>query len=330
MNIDYLMEDVKKLCTNVCQEYLRFVLFSDWKDKLEAKKDKLLSNPYTRESYIEAYETIDKIGIKNYSIENMDITLINAIFHDYDFCFTNKEMRLAMEDVNSDRNKKSHENYHESAKDQFKKAMRSLVNIRRLINKTYKFDINNKNIILEKEAFENFKNKYNYKVDKLENRVIDEFVLQIGYGDLIDEKIKYCLDVDVPNAINKRFEGVYDALWFLANFTHPEVLRELYRKGTIAEIPDAYWRYVEEELGPNYDPDDSEMNNDISSTIIKILNSNFDKKLGVSLAYDYFKKRGVKHINEDQDLINELRNKGHIVEVHDNKIFIDKNDINSI
>ncbi len=327
MNIDYLMEDVKKLCTNVCQEYLKFVLFSDWKDKLLASKDKLLSATSTRDDYIAAYETIEKIGIKNYSIENMDITLINAIFHNPDLCFTNYKMRLAMEDVNSDRNKKSHENYHESAKDQFKKAMRSLVNIRRLINKTYKFDINNKKIILGKKEFEIFKNKYNYKVDKLENMVIDEFVLQIGYGDLIDEKIEYCLDV--PNARNKRFERVYDSLWFLANHTHPEVLHELYKKGTIAEIPDAYWRYVEEELGPNYDPDDFEMNNDISSTIIKILNSDSDKTLGVSLAFNYFNKRGVKHINDDQNLINELRDKGYLVEVNDDKKFVIKNNNNS-
>ena len=73
--------------------------------------------------YIAVYRKMREVGIDNFSIDEMDVTLISAIVHDRglnSIAPTKKETRICLEQLTEDRNEKGHSGGNEDSEKIYK------------------------------------------------------------------------------------------------------------------------------------------------------------------------------------------------------------------
>ncbi|MCI6329856.1 MAG: hypothetical protein MR775_03400 [Erysipelotrichaceae bacterium] len=323
MDFDYLMEDVNKLCTKICQEYSRFVIPKEWKDKLMKDKDRIFSNPKLITLYKQAFNKIDEIGIDNYDFGNMDITIIRAIFNNSRIINATEEMKYLINSIGIQKNEnKSHYAYDEKVETLFKKAIISLSYVESLINESIKTKDFKENIIIDEIEYNDFLKKYNYQIKKLEQKVIVEFSIVLRYQLLIKD-INNC--IVKPDLVNIRFEEIYDDIYNILKNKNSLVLLELSKKGAKLDIPKSYIYYLENVLNNETNLNNNESKEFISSIIIKLLNSDLDNSYAVFYANIYLKKFNVKNFCDEELMINAFVEKGFKFFVTEKQIYLVNN-----
>ena len=79
MEVRNRMADVVKLRCNACQDFLKMVIQPNWQAELYAiAKNAIDSNKFA-DNYIAAYEKMRDVGIENYSVDDMDVSILSLI-----------------------------------------------------------------------------------------------------------------------------------------------------------------------------------------------------------------------------------------------------------
>lgn len=322
MNINHLTNDINDLCLEVCQEYLKLIIPENWKNNLLEKfRNQSKESFEYKLIFKEAYKSLKEKGIENYSIDNMDITLINAIMNAKEICPTTFEMRNTMFFITKDKNRyKSHNANDKTPNELFSRAMYVLNNLRILVNESFNEEKTYEKINFDLNNYAIFKDKYNKKIAYQENKIIQEFTVEIGYQNLIKE-IKY-FKVN-PEEINSKFKSIYNSVLDLTKNKHDSTLLELTKNGSMLDIPNAYWLYLETLLNnDNFDLTDIDSIRTASSILVKLLNSNLDDSFAIFYGNLFFNKIGIENFNSEKNLVNEFNNKGYSVLISNNKIYI--------
>lgn len=181
MDLHNRMKDVEKIECRAAQDLLRMLVSPGWQNKLYsvASDAKKYNKPF-KDKYINAYEAMRNNGIQNYSIEDMDLTLISSIIL-YGFKFT-PEITLATEEtkkaiamLRNNKNSVSHSGHNETQEELYLQSIIFLYHLKQFVKTVDEFEIN----ISEIKRL-HFRQEYISKIDKLITE-IDEDRFELIY-----------------------------------------------------------------------------------------------------------------------------------------------------
>lgn len=199
MNIRNRQPDVKKLCTNALQDFLKIVIKSDWKNDFFQICEKNCPGDYD-DIYLEAYETILRHGLENYEITQMDITLIYAILKYNKNLLIYKPSTITVESVKflkGSRNVDSHSSTNEEDEELYLEALIYLCKLQ-----TFVKNVNRDYKIPKSEEKIKFFQKYMKSISELMFKIDDErFELVAKYKQF---------QKDVDQILNARNEKKYE------------------------------------------------------------------------------------------------------------------------
>ncbi len=159
--------DIKVLQTHILQDYFKMELvfnFTDdeWKTKLETTVKNGVNSDYPSR-YVGTWEKIQIKGITDYSVDDMDTTIIIAILkgRGYFDCCTTKFINKTLDCLQDDRNIDAHTNGNETDSELLQWAFGSLHNLNKFISEVSKSSQVSDN---EKRSFTK---KYNDKIENL-------------------------------------------------------------------------------------------------------------------------------------------------------------------
>lgn len=217
MNIQNRSADVKKLCTNALQDFLKLVIKADWKNDFynicnkNCPKGKYCSN------YSGAYEKILEDGLEKYDIRQMDITLICVLLE-----FNTNLLNYKLDDntleivrfLRESRNFESHLSTNEEDEELYMEALIYLYKMKMFLK-----SIIRSSKIPKTEEKMKFYQKYIKNVSELMFKIDDErFELVAKYKQF---------QKDVDQILNARNENKYE--------TYSNIC-ESYRAKSIASI----------------------------------------------------------------------------------------------
>lgn len=322
MNIENRMNDVVKLRANICQNLAKMFFPCDWREKLVKTINDSLGTK-NEHKYKEAYNDIQNIGLENYTIEEMDVTLINYLFQNANFCITSSKFRRMMRIVTNDRNSISHCSSNESPKELYINAIISLNNLKNLISNDY-----SEGMKIDCNEYSKFRRDYFSKIIDLQDLLLEECAELISFDKQFDKDIKWC--IERPEVLNERF--------FIARKKYREMDREIYIrfliKGCDAKISVAYYLYVDEMISLINNNDyyttteqkDKYGNNieQIEEKLILFLNSNYRPDLIESDLYEYLKYLLDKDIDiyKKQELLDAIKPTKRSVIIDSDKLII--------
>ncbi len=208
MNIIYRMEDVDRLRLYVCQDFIRMILKDDWKQKMhEMIKAEVEKNGRFKNAYNETYKRIRRDGIEKYSVEDMDVTLINQLINsDFDgIRAVNRNTRDALYRVKEGRNLKVHSGKHEKEEDLYRQCMFALEDLRTFVVRVDDYEIK-----IEDEKRKEFLEKYNDEINRLQVLLDDERIELVQLHKEFDKDIKRVLE---SKDVNKAWNEVQTKLW---------------------------------------------------------------------------------------------------------------------
>lgn len=172
MDIRNRMATIKKLRTNACQDYLNLVLVCNWKDELETVIENEIKTKYAN-TYIPTRRIMREKGKDNYSVYDMDITIINAIIVHH-----NKELLHSIQQdtidaflkIKDDKNDMSHANDNEEDSELYSQSFLFLSKLKYFIRTVDEKEINAIDN-LDRQAF---LQKYTKEIKELENTIVEE------------------------------------------------------------------------------------------------------------------------------------------------------------
>ena len=201
MNIRNRQPDIKKICTNALQDFLKIVIKSDWKNDFFQICEKNCPGDYD-DIYLEAYETILRHGLENYEITQMDITLIYAILKYNKNLLIYKPSTITVESLKflkGSRNVDSHSSTNEEDEELYLEALIYLCKLQtfvKSVNRDYK--------IPKSEEKIKFFQKYMKSISELMFKIDDERF------ELVAKYKQFQKDVDqILNARNEKKHEVY-------------------------------------------------------------------------------------------------------------------------
>lgn len=199
MNIRNRQPDVKKLCTNALQDFLKIVIKSDWKNDFFQICEKNCPGDYD-DIYLEAYETILRHGLENYEITQMDITLIYAILKYNKNLLIYKPSTITVESLKflkGSRNVDSHSSTNEEDEELYLEALIYLCKLQ-----TFVKNVNRDYKIPKSEEKIKFFQKYMKSISELMFKIDDErFELVAKYKQF---------QKDVDQILSARNENKYE------------------------------------------------------------------------------------------------------------------------
>lgn len=172
MNIRNRLADVKKLCTNALQDFLKLVIKADWKNDFYNICKKNVEEGNHPEVYPKAYEGIRAYGLEKYDITQMDITLMCALLLFNSNLLKYKlssKTRKSVTVLKEDRNFKDHSDENEADDELYLTALVSLYNLRKFVD-TEDLDVN----IPDSDKKLAFKQKYEKAISELMFKIDDE------------------------------------------------------------------------------------------------------------------------------------------------------------
>lgn len=200
MNIRNRLADVKKLCTNALQDFLKLVIKADWKNDFYNICKKNVEEGNHPEVYPKAYEGIRAYGLEKYDITQMDITLMCALLLFNSNLLKYKlssKTRKSVTVLKEDRNFKDHSDENEADDELYLTALVSLYNLRKFVD-TEDLDVN----IPDSDKKLAFKQKYEKAISELMFKIDDErFELVAKYKQF---------QKDVDQILNTRNENKYE------------------------------------------------------------------------------------------------------------------------
>lgn len=191
MNIRNRIADVIKLNCHTCQDFLKMVIVDDWQHVFynDAKKE-IDSNGKYKDKFIVAYEKMREIGIENYSIDNMDMTLISLIVHRCkNIVTTNLKTRVNIEKLIEDRNTIQHINENEDDEELYLIALLNLCNLKKFVECVDRFEIQ----IADLTRLE-YRKKYTKKINDLKYIIDNERIDLIQKNNMMNRDIQRVLD----------------------------------------------------------------------------------------------------------------------------------------
>ena len=208
MNIRNRLADVKKLCTNALQDFLKLVIKADWKNdfyNICKKNIEERKHPEERKHldiYLRAYERIRGSGLEKYDITQMDITLMCALLLFNSNLLKYKlssKTKKAVTVLKEDRNFKDHSDENEADDELYLTALVSLYNLRKFVD-TEDLDVN----IPDSDKKLAFKQKYEKAISELMFKIDDERF------ELVAKYKQFQKDVDqILNARNEKKQEMY-------------------------------------------------------------------------------------------------------------------------
>lgn len=191
MNIRNRIADVIKLNCYTCQAFLKMIIVDGWQYVFYNKaKREVGSNGKYKDKFIVAYEKMREIGIENYSIDNMDMTLISSIIHMCrDIAPTNIKTRINIEKLIEDRNAIQHINENEDDEELYLIALLNLCNLKKFVECVDRFEIQIDDIVrLE------YRKKYSKKINELKCIIDNERIDLIQKNNMMNRDIERVLD----------------------------------------------------------------------------------------------------------------------------------------
>lgn len=190
MEVRNRMADVVKLRCNACQDFLKMVIRPDWQTELYAiAKNAIDSNKFA-DNYIAAYEKMRDVGIENYSVDDMDVSIIVQIVR---FCGSivsvRKQTREAIGKLKDDRNTTNHSNENEENEELYLRGLLSLCDLRNFIRTVDRYEVS----IPDEERIE-YRRKYTAKIDELKNTLDEERIYLVQRTKQIDLDIQKILE----------------------------------------------------------------------------------------------------------------------------------------
>ena len=202
MNIRNRLADVKKLCTNALQDFLKLVIKADWKNDFYNICKKNVEEGNHPEVYPKAYEGIRAYGLEKYDITQMDITLMCALLLFNSNLLKYKlssKTRKSVTVLKEDRNFKDHSDENEADDELYLTALVSLYNLRKFVD-TEDLDVN----IPDSDKKLAFKQKYEKAISELMFKIDDERF------ELVAKYKQFQKDVDqILNARNEKKHEMY-------------------------------------------------------------------------------------------------------------------------
>lgn len=184
------MADVVKLRCNACQDFLKMVIQPNWQAELYAiAKNAIDSNKFA-DNYIAAYEKMRDVGIENYSVDDMDVSIIVQIV-----CFcgsivsVHKQTREAIRKLKDDRNATNHSNENEENEALYLRGLLSLCDLRSFIRTVDRCEVS----IPDEERVE-YRRKYTAKIDELKSTLDEERIYLVQRTKQIDIDIQTILE----------------------------------------------------------------------------------------------------------------------------------------
>lgn len=165
-----------------------------WQQMLyDFAEDAVVNNRSYKEKYITAYEKMRDIGVNNYQIEDMDVTIISTIItfsnRIHNIARTEDATRNAMNQLRMDRNLSGHTNGNEDPEELYLQGLLDLVNLRNFVRTV---DISETNISnTERLAF---RNQYIPKIEDLKSVMDEERFVLVHKSKEFDRDIQKVLD----------------------------------------------------------------------------------------------------------------------------------------
>ncbi|PWJ70513.1 hypothetical protein B0O40_0355 [Ruminococcaceae bacterium R-25] len=206
MDIRNRMATIKKLRTNACQDFLSLVLVHNWKDVLETVIENETKKQFAN-TYIPTRRIMREKGKDEYSVYDMDITIINAIIVHH-----NKELLNSIQQdtinaflkIKDDKNDMSHANDNEDDSELYSQSFIFLRNIKEFIRTVDEKEINS----IDNTNRQAFLQKYSKEIKELEKTIDKErFETNLTYYK-IKKDIKTILESDNQQMVwNLLFES---------------------------------------------------------------------------------------------------------------------------
>ena len=197
MDIRNRMADVSKLRCNVCQDFLRMVARHHWQQQLYTKaKYEVEASTKNRDKYMTVYEKMRDIGVDQYSIDDMDVSLIVEVLYGLkDFFPADRNTIYSINKVKADRNAKGHSCENEDPEELYLQGLLDLVNLRRFVVDVDKYEVS-----IADEYRLDFRRKYIPLIDKLKETLDDERIESLQAAKQIDRDISKILQSKNPDS----------------------------------------------------------------------------------------------------------------------------------
>lgn len=206
MDIRNRVADVIKLNCHVCQDFLKMIITEDWQYNFYNRtKKEIENNGKYKEKFIVAYEKMRDFGTENYSVDDMDMTLVSSIVHGCkDLAPTNLKTRICIEKLIEDRNTLHHVNENEDDEELYLISLLNLCNLKKFIECVDKFEIQIDDIVrLE------YRKKYSKKIKDLKCIIDNERIDLIYKNNIINRDIQSVLDCKSEDERNKKWCDIY-------------------------------------------------------------------------------------------------------------------------
>ncbi len=173
MDIRNRMDDVITMRCHVCQEYLSMkIKKTNWQNVLyKIAKNAIDKKLSYATSYVSAYEKMRDYGIENYTIQDMDVTIISAIIcHNFQLVYKSKaETESAIKTLRNDRNITDHSGKNEEPEELYLRGLMDLQDLKDFVRTVDKNETR-----ISDEARQQFRLHYIQSIDNLMTRLDEE------------------------------------------------------------------------------------------------------------------------------------------------------------
>lgn len=234
MEVRNRMADISKLRCNICQDYLHMVAQPNWQEELYNKAQYEVSKG-RRDKYIAAYEKMRDIGVGQYSIEDMDVTLIAEVLYALkDFFPAERSTIQSFNRIKTDRNVEGHSSENENPEELYLQGLLDLVNLRKFVADVDKYEL-----AIPDESRLAFRRKYVPIIDELKETLDDERIEILQAVKQIDRDINRILRSKDPAAAWLQVRELYMKRdWQLEK--NPQGFNDFIIKASDAGIPQAH------------------------------------------------------------------------------------------
>lgn len=313
MDVRNRMADVVKLRCNACQDFLKLVIRPNWQQNLYNKAEKeVTNNTKYKDKYIAVYEKMRDIGIKNYSVDDMDVTLISELVYGCsDIAPTEKETKKAITQLKADRNLADHSNENEDPEELYLRGLLALCNLRdfiRIVDKT--------ETSIDDDARMQYRRDYIAKIENVKNILDNERI----------ELVKRNKDMrtDIEKVLNANDGG---KTWTIVNSAYldrcfkinkdAETYKDFIFKAADAGITEAYGSAADYYIdGKKYD----EAEKLLSALHNSDDEKNHDPRNMMKLASIYLNRQS-KNAGDGKKILQKLIERGDVIESEDEKSY---------
>lgn len=241
MDVRNRMADVVKLRCNACQDFLRMILKTGWQQLLYNKAQyEVFNKTRYKDKYVATYEKMRDGGVDNYSVDDMDVTLITELviakFNGMDA--VQKSTKDALIKLKDDRNLTDHSNENEEPDELYLRGLLALCNLRFFIRTVDKDEVT----ISDNDRL-SYRQKYIVEIDSLKSILDEERIELIQCNKAIDRDIQRVLDSIDPQKTWLDIDKIYtDRYWKLEK--NPQKYYNFIVRASDAGIPYAHYDAV--------------------------------------------------------------------------------------